>query len=206
MLPGVFVSTQEQITVSAEFKESSLLQCCRQLREEAQPVFFKENEFRIVILICKLEPALAHWFWLDGIPDHSRELDCETRGSIRWRNIMKWLKLYHEDKVPSMPTHEMKDHGPELCAYSEAFAFVGLLRADPWKTVKHALKIFKRGINAATLMEGPISDDWESDDETLSMLIDEGMLASERISWLERRPRGPDGENFSTAGCEEVAD
>lgn len=151
----------EDIFVSkrGQYEQPGLLSCCRQLRDEAKPIFLAENSFYIAIFDGKLAPGPDHWVWSKNILESFRHLQCFQRGRISWRNIMEWLKLYHQGKVPPMLRYNCNGFSTDLTACSEAFTMVRVMEGNSWDVIEKALAAFKRGIDAITRGSGSEIED-----------------------------------------------
>lgn len=82
------------------FRVPSILQTCRQIRNEAAAIFYTRNTFNIQMRNHKGDDLLR-WLQMD-LPGalSRRNVQVRTRlsmfGSTNWKNMMEWLKICHK--------------------------------------------------------------------------------------------------------------
>ncbi|KAI5358200.1 hypothetical protein Slin15195_G065270 [Septoria linicola] len=85
----------------------ALLQTCRQIRNEAAPMYFQENTFDLVLNYCS--PAfLCEWTgmamkFVGPSPKDYRSPDCRFdvfSGDENRSNIIDWCRLVYDNKLP----------------------------------------------------------------------------------------------------------
>lgn len=128
----------------------TLLETCRQLRKEAEPIFYKHNTFAVRITNCKIRPQPEHWFWLR---DEGKGSQVKLLGNLDWTNLKEWLRLYWEGKVGSLRA-AWKDGGEteenERKVVCKVWEFVDrMMDADvDWNTTETMLEVFRDGLDA----------------------------------------------------------
>src|ERR1700761_7255173 len=141
------------ITIDSQnWLQPPMLLVCRQMREEAKSIFYKENDFSLHITGLKLTPQKEHWLWKGKI-----NFQFEFSGQAVWKNLLGWLEMYYKGEVSgvaSSPPDGDVSLVDETESYAGAFRMVdsvgkGLRQgcASPWKVMSRALDAYKNGVN-----------------------------------------------------------
>ena len=128
--------------------EPGLLKTCRQIREEASPLFLSENTFRVEHVDNKFRPQPDHWVWFERT-----YITVHTSGHLVWDNMKEWLRCYHEDRVTRLEKLG-RDAPYELVIFSAAFDVVDEMKDANWEVAERVLDAFRKGIDAK-------KGDWE---------------------------------------------
>ena len=72
-------------------KSRSLLCTCRQIRFEAQSIFYLKNRFIVQVIKCD-DTLLAAFGKQRGIFAQETNLEISLSGGLSWHNLVKWCK------------------------------------------------------------------------------------------------------------------
>jgi hypothetical protein len=92
-----------EIFITSELKPPALLSTCRQIRNEAQQIYYFGNTFAIVMLNC--DSTLYRQFTKDVVrplgiqPDDPRWRSVAELERVDWRNLMSWYRCVWEGKL-----------------------------------------------------------------------------------------------------------
>ncbi len=122
-------------------EQPGLLRTCKQIRQEAERIFYQHNYIWVTITDYKLEPHPNHWVWRDTWDGPLVEVAFVSDKSdfVVWRNFMEWLKLYHAGGTKTRPQEATED-SPRVGFTVEAmFNIVDGLKECEWRHVQCAL-------------------------------------------------------------------
>lgn len=119
-------------------RQPGLLRSCKQVRQEALPIFLQENRFSTWIREGKLEPHLEHWFWKTKVRSIAVTHD------IKWNNVKIWLKAYWDGRLGDDVYREVFSYYDEpiykVCL--NAYEIARLLKGIRWQVVDAVLDEF----------------------------------------------------------------
>ncbi|KAK5127473.1 hypothetical protein LTR85_006812 [Meristemomyces frigidus] len=132
-----------------KFVEPALLVACHQIRHEAAPIFYGENDFRIPVpnydsTICKL--------WTVKVRAVRRKYDIHIETSLsrgtgheepNWENAIKWLQRRHSGAVRYQmhkPSSAPKHFTPDMMVLGGMFAMAKELQDKSWSRVKKLME------------------------------------------------------------------
>ncbi|KAK4955217.1 hypothetical protein LTR10_007412 [Elasticomyces elasticus] len=135
--------SHEPIRIGKTVKQPPLLQVCKQIRREAGPLYFHQNNFRVVLTDLDFTSTmrlcqLAKLFLL-VLPTISYSVTRSDQGN--WENLLTGAKAVHVGLIPrSGRVVNGTGHG---AAAMGALRMAHKLRRTKWKEVKKSLEEYK---------------------------------------------------------------
>ena len=130
------------------FQEPNLLQTCRQIRQEASPIFHAQC-FKLRAGTMHFDPQLQHWI-RTKVNSELRTL--HYSGGCKWEKLWVWFKLCHQGTI------DVSRFSNEGCvgddSREKAFQIATVMRSSTWEVTKQVLELFKQGAEAAS-RDGP---------------------------------------------------
>ncbi|KAK4614235.1 hypothetical protein CLAFUW4_08767 [Fulvia fulva] len=144
---------EEEIAITSDSNnchQPALLRTCRQVRQEAAPIYYHENE--ITIDAPDFDPSLIIAFWQHAgrhIPfDKRSKVLIDIGRNVRsWNNLLSWVKAFWDGRVTYMVPGDPGDY--EWNAGAGAFAIAIKVKAmkGAWADVEDWLEIYKMATN-----------------------------------------------------------
>jgi hypothetical protein len=150
-----------EINEAAGIPEPPLLKTCKTIRDEAISTFYSLNTLDIVIQ--SNSPALAMLAARKCVA-LSEQYDCTMNrlrllesGPPRWANLLRWLRLYHEDEYACLSMRWHPSYGerwdPDFPhGYKEKMFMIGLfemmidMRDSVWKDIDNILTLMRSAL------------------------------------------------------------
>ncbi|KAK4548839.1 hypothetical protein LTR36_008612 [Oleoguttula mirabilis] len=138
--------------------QPGLLQTCHQIRNEAKPIYYKENEFTVTV--TNFDFGLDMFFIQQCIPHTQIEVCVQLvhigRGS--WEHLLRGLKNCHEGRLGGLGYKDGQDVFWNYAA--RAFQMVKDLEGCPWPQVRDALDKYRL---AVTEVPGKVRTAWREE-------------------------------------------
>lgn len=145
------------VVVTETYGLPGILHCCRQVRQEAESIYYQELCFGHCIHNYNLTPQPSHWLWNKVFPRRRGYLSFSGSGS--WSNLLKRLRVYHEGVLPTAMAIAVRDEaeiGQEALLCARAFEIVQTMRHAEWRLVYQVLVSFRESLFTATKL--PVFD------------------------------------------------
>lgn len=154
---------EEPITIDRyNLEEPPLLLACKQIREEASSIYYGENDFEFEVPNFDLDVAIEYFRRPSALKYHN-----DNRFTVRiypdvptgqitasWPNLLRWLRAYHDNKVPLFCGAGPKEEGhydwEQFNVAECAFDTVQTLRDEGtrWEVIEEVLMYHKRATEA----------------------------------------------------------
>lgn len=130
------------------FDESSLLMVCKQIRREASPIFYLENNFYLLVhnydstACLKWKEKIDVLVHRQEIPSALNYIGGSTRSAPSWRNLQEWLRRIHDGTVLfsiNPPTQTASQDVVDLML-GGMFSMVVRMQSLPWVDVAKELQ------------------------------------------------------------------
>ena len=139
-----------------DFQEPPLLQTCRQIRQEAITIYYRENYFCICAEGFNSDRGYT---WCQRARRHAPDLMrntewCQHESNQRSADLRQWLQRAHEGSVPYGEWLEPAWIGNE-------FQIVKDLKDVSWTLVERVLKSYEASVRAMKMVfEGEVDEEW----------------------------------------------
>lgn len=140
--------------------EPALLLTNKAIRREALPVFYSQNS--IFLVVDSYSPAMPLFVYKKQLSALA-QYDCKIavwqvmpRGPARWRNLLAWLRLAHEQEYVGIPFTRLEsplgtggykdwagDPLREWTVVAGLFQMVALLNSSEWDVVEETLGLMR---------------------------------------------------------------
>ena len=138
-----------QLRVPSDFTGPGLLTTCKQIRVEAQQIYYSENTFMVT---CTAWNSDLPVLWNRKAKQIGKESGLERQRlaghmdglhEANWNNLIVWLQRYHAGTVTSKtvaPSRMPQDHQTARFVISGMFRTVDIMKGKPWTEVLKELE------------------------------------------------------------------
>lgn len=162
-----------EVNETTGIPEPALLLTCKEIRNEALPIFYTQNNLHLLIhSYSPAMPLLIHRKQESILEQYQYYIYVShivLAGPANWRNLLTWLRHIHESDSPigivQVAPPLKTGHRPgalerakELTVVAGLFDVVGLLDDVRWDVVEKTLGMLRYALAA-------FDDDWEEDEE-----------------------------------------
>lgn len=130
---------ESPIVVKPDLKQPSLLQTCRQIRHEAKPVWYAENDFHIFVEEC--DDSLVH-AWSEHVKNVGVQpkVSMMLMGYVNWNHLKAWCRRIWAGTSLALPKERssLNECGDDMVAAAHHIAMIH--RGSPWYLCGQALR------------------------------------------------------------------
>jgi hypothetical protein len=136
------VNDEAEAQVTKALKTPQSLSTCRQIRNEASPIWYYENEFEIWLIDCDMALYQAYINKvvapLEVNFDPKWVLTVRISGRYNWANLMEWCRSVWNGKLASPSDHD--DMADDWTVILAATNIAEESQALPWEAVVRQLE------------------------------------------------------------------
>lgn len=139
------------LVTTSGIDEPSLLRACKQIRDEALPIYYAENRFTLQIIDYKSDVVLSFERRERCQILRRHNIECEIRlrrvGTANWQNLREWLERFHARELRICIASGEKPLPPGVCGRDAIKHVIGSMfhlasktRSLPWEEVDALLE------------------------------------------------------------------
>ncbi|KAK4890306.1 hypothetical protein LTR27_010949 [Elasticomyces elasticus] len=141
------VSREPHVTIDKEtWRQPPLLRTCKQIRQEAAPMYYGLNKFSIVVTDLDFKTDIRFCRSARSCVDFPPDTSYYSSGPVqpKWESLMEGAKAVHGGMIQGCQ-HNMAVTGV-LAAAAGALKIARHLRGVPWEQVEEVLIVYKSAV------------------------------------------------------------